>query len=69
VIVANSRNVLFIERNLRTFAPFDSFGYTAVRRIERRPSEEYRVLTAQVLETLSQANLAVAWKSQGLPPI
>jgi indolepyruvate ferredoxin oxidoreductase len=38
--------------------PFDPFGYTAERRLERRLIEDYRALIGGIVERLSQTKLA-----------
>jgi len=40
--------------------PFDPFGYTAERRMERRLIEDYRALIGGIVQRLDQANLPAA---------
>jgi indolepyruvate ferredoxin oxidoreductase len=47
--------------------PFDPFGYTAERRLERRLIRDYEVAMAEVLAGLSHENHALAVEIAGLP--
>lgn len=55
----NAFKVLTALKGLRG-TPFDVFGYTAERRMERRLIEDYRALVSRLLDRLNQSNLAAA---------
>ena len=64
--VRNAFGVLTRLRGLRG-TPFDVFGYTAERRMERALIEEYRADIAELLQGLSPERLALAVEIASLP--
>jgi indolepyruvate ferredoxin oxidoreductase len=57
--VLSAFKVLTALRGLRG-TPFDVFGYTTERRMERRLIEDYRALVTRILDRVDQSNLAAA---------